>query len=936
VLLLFATRSALGQAPPEVKATGIISGTVVDAATSDPVIDAGVELVGRDQTERTDIDGKFRFAVPPGAYEVRVFAPGYVSVRLKNVFVSAGKIARADAALTLSGRAGMDVVEVVAKADAAAKATQLVKRQKADVVSERVSAEEIRESPDTNAAEVVQRVPAVTIKDNKFIVVRGLDERYSSALLNGSRLPSTDPNKRVIPLDLFPAEFIESLSIVKTFSPELPGDFSGGLADIHLRSFPEKLSYNFGLSLGGNSDVTFQKFNTYTGGGYDYFGIDNARGLPRAIPGRNVGVPPGAQAQTYGRSFKDVWQAKSITAPPNFGVNFSIGDTIGPLGIALAGIYTTEYKTEKNKIIRQFVNGGGSITNPNVTLANDSLYNIDTFQTRLGAILTGSYEISPNHRLNIRSLYDRKTDDDTSLGQTQSSQLDADLNVTQLQWTEDDLAFWQLQGEHRWSGIQLDWQSAYSQSNENIPDTRTTVYSTSNNEPTLPPSFISDQSSGNRVFFNLNEWLSDSSAHFTIPFETGLPGTDVWSGLPAKLKFGPVYTYRDRSTRLRQFQFQPCVGSLCLPNFTDKLTLPPNELFAPGNIGPGGLQFSEVSNPRDSFSATQEIAGGYVMTELPLVRDQVRLIAGVRTEYSYIRVDAADIQGNKLTPRQNNLDPLPGVNLVYSPRPDMNLRAAWSRTVSRPEFRELSPTQFPEPRGLTPTQGNPNLVEAHIESEDVRWEWFLSPLELVSAGYFHKQIDQPIEQVLFQQSSSDLILSFDNAQDATLDGVEVELRKNLGPTAALFKGWTAAPDFLSKLSIDTNITYVQSTVNAPKSATDVQTESKRALQGQAPFVLNAALDYTDARWGTARLLYNRVGEQITALGSFGLPDIKLQPRDELDFALLTQINPFGTPINVKVAAENLIDAKFVSLQGSRVQESYRTGIKFTFGMAYSF
>ncbi len=278
------------QAPAPAAGIGTIAGQVLDASSGDPIIEAGVEVIGTGKTARTDLDGKFTVKVPPGTYQVRFFAPLYTGARLDRIVVQPDKVTKADVTLSSGGQAGVEVVEVVADADKAAERTQLLRRQKAPVVSDNIAAETIKKSPDSDAAEVVARVPAVTVKDDKFVVVRGLGERYSSALLEGSRLPSSDPSKRVVPLDLFPADFIESISIVKTYTPDLPGDFSGGLADIRLVEFPEKLSYNLGVSTGGNTEATFQDFDTYKGGGFDYFGFDqNVRSLPSLIPDRNLG-----------------------------------------------------------------------------------------------------------------------------------------------------------------------------------------------------------------------------------------------------------------------------------------------------------------------------------------------------------------------------------------------------------------------------------------------------------------------------------------------------------------------------------------------------------------------------------------------------------------------------------------------------------------------
>jgi len=392
--------------------TGTVTGIVIDKSSGEPIIEAGVEVVGEGKTVKTDLDGRFRIQLPPGSYELRMFAPLYQGLRLKGLVVKANQVTKADASLALA-QGSTQVVEVIAQANKAAEATQLTLRKKSPVVSDTVSAEVIKKSPDSDAAKIVQRVPAVTIRDNKFVFVRGLGERYSSALLNGSRLPSTDPEKRVVPLDLFPADFLESLAILKSYTPDLPGDFSGGLVDIHLREFPEKFTFSTGLATGGNTQTTLQDFRTYRGGGLDYLGLgSNFRKLPEGVPDtadfRRLSL---SERDALGRSFKDIWNTHLEQAPPNSGANLAVGDTFGPFGFSLAGIYTTEYKTVNDRIERQFVNGGPS--NP---VALSSNFNVDDsiFETRLGGLLTTTYKLGDTGKLFFRSLIDRNTFDTTT------------------------------------------------------------------------------------------------------------------------------------------------------------------------------------------------------------------------------------------------------------------------------------------------------------------------------------------------------------------------------------------------------------------------------------------------------------------------------------------------------------------------------------------
>jgi hypothetical protein len=899
--------------------TGVVAGTILDKATGDPVIEAGVEVLGENIKTKTDLDGKFAIKLPPGDYQLRIYAPLYQGVRLENVHVKPDATTHADASLAAAVAAGTEVVEVVAQAKKAAEATQILKRQKADNVQDNISAEQIRKSADSDAAEIVQRAPAVTVKDDKFIVVRGLGERYSSALLNGSRLPSTDPEKRVVPLDLFPSEFLESLSIMKSYTPNLPGDFSGGLVDIDLRDFPDELEANVAFSTGANTSTTFKRFRTYKGSDLDALGFGrNFRDLPDAFGDQPIGtLATPAQQEHFASSLKNIWAVESETAPPNGGVNFSVGNSWGPLGFELAGVYTTEWKTRRDQVERQFVNAAAIDQPPNIVLSDDFVYDTSTFETRLGGILTSGYKLNDTNKFTLRALINRNSYDNVQEGAGSSIQFGpgfTELN-TNLRYLEEELDYAQLGGEHKllpW--LETNWRTALSRTTQYIPDDRNYSYLQQLN---LPPIYIPDPTSGLRQFSELAEYMTDTQVDFRIPFKTWLPFTDVWNGHPADFKFGPAYTYRDRNYALRSLSFR--AGA------PEDLTLPPEQLFNPKQIG-NGLEFQEITDPRDRFGATQEIYAGYGMLEVPIVPDWVRLIAGVRVEYSLIRLSTFDLDGAPLKVNLKDVDPLPGVNLVFTPRKDMNVRLGYSQTVARPEFRELSPVLFQRPRGLRATIGNPFLVQTDITNYEARWEWFFSPSELVSLGFFYKNLDRPIEQTVVT-SGSEAVNSFANADSAELKGFEFEGRKDFGFV------WEP----LRQLSLNLNVAYIDSEVQASRSGGQAQTSTNRALQGQAPFVVNAALEYQIPHWLTARILYNTAGDYITNVGAFGLPDINALRRDQLDLALVMPLKELtGYDFTAKFTVENMLNDRYEVFQGSALQSRWLNGTKFGLGIGYSY
>ena len=908
--------SAPAAAAPARAVRGVVSGRVIDAETGEPIVDCGVEVVGLKKQIRTDVDGRYKVVLPPGSYDVRFFAPGYRSARITAVNIEGGKAFVADTTLSSAGEAGIEVVEVVAKAKKAAESVQLAERRNATTVEDNISAEAFKKNPDSDAAEIVERVPGVTIRNDKYVYVRGLGERYTSALLNGNRLPSPDPNKRVVPLDLFPSSFLDSISIMKSYSPDLPGDFSGGLVDLQLTSFPDVLTANMGYSMGANTQSTFQNFKTYNGSA-NALGISKDNGLPAIFGNKTVGSPTGAEAAKYAAALPNVWTPYSETAPPNFGLNFAIGNSWGPLGMTLGATWNNAYSIQ-NRIERQFANQG-TVEEPSILLTDDFDYQYNVFETGVGAVYTAAYDINPDHRINFRSLYDYNTESRVELGNGYTSQnADQPYDIGRLEYVQQDLAFGQLQGEDHWGWIDTNWRSAFGRSRQNIPDTRTTTYLGIPDDPSAPPVFSNQSQGGTRVFFDITEYMTDSAVDFRIPFPTALPFTDAWKGLPAAFKFGPAYTHRERNTDLRQFRY--------IPRGVIDLTQPPDQLLDPINVEDGKVLFNETTQLRDSFYATEDVIGGYGMVELPIVKDKLKAITGVRTEYSYIHLTTFGDSGERLERNLNNLNPLPAFNLIYSPRADMNVRFGFSQTVSRPDFRELSPVFFPEPKGLRPTIGNPFLVQASITNYDLRWDWFLSPNELVSASLFVKTLDKPIEQIVLAQSSN-VANSFANAKTGQVMGVEVEARKNLG---LLHKS-------LEKLNWLVNATIVSSNVKTRKGSTlEVQTSNDRALQGQAPYIVNTSLDYTDERLGSFRLLYNTLGRSIDSLGAYGLPNIFQEARNQLDFVYIREFQLRDQKFGFKFSVENILNDRYLYTQGGETQERYKTGTVITAGLSWNY
>lgn len=921
--------------------SGTVQGTVYDASTGEPLAGAGVTLLETEQRTESDRDGRFQLDVEPGAYTVRVAAPAYGSATVA-VRVTAGGLADASTSLSPTG-AVIDILEIVAEAHQAAEATQLLERKTASYVSDNIGAQLIRQSTDSDAAEVVRRLPAITVRDNKFVFIRGLGERYSGALLNGSRLPSTDPDKRVVSLDLFPASFIESMSIKKSFSPEFPGD-SAALVDIRLRKHPEELTYGLSVSTSFNTASTFRDFATYDRGGLDYLGFgERRRRLPSLIPRDRLAADATSstsrQRALHG-SFRNVWDSENMDGLPAWGATAHLGNRFGPLGIMGAATYGTNHKVRRNRLVRSYRNVDGQL--------DDFAYDESVFETTLGAILNTSYEIDDRHQIGLQSFINRGSQDEVrdGIGRTDEDP-DDDTRNLRLRYREDQLAYGRLGGTHEFDAVEFGWRSAISTTSRLEPDQRF-VKSKRLTGSGLPFGVFPKRPSLVRTYNDLDEWMSDSAADVTVPLRPRWERLPAWQGEEVKLRFGGAYTYRDRSFRMRRFGVSGPSGA-----FDAIRTLPTQQILRVENFGPDGLQFGETTTPADRFDANQEIVGGYGMAELPLLPRSLRVVGGARFEQSLLRTIAVAPTGRPANARLEDTDVMPSVNFIYSPRDDMNIRYGFSRTVSRPEFRELTPTLFPAVDAERVVLGNQFLVSTLIRAHDVRWEWFPSDNEVLSVSLFEKEIPNAIEAVS-KSTTTASVTGFRNA-DAYIWGFEVEARANVATLPnqwSLLQRQTGLMAQLERWSIITNLSLIESKASirkpgegicstgnaqdAPDECFEDQTNESRRLQGQAPFVVNIGLQFDDEWFGTLRLLYNTTGPVVAAAGINGLADIIEQRRDQLDLVWLGKIEPFSVPLQLKAGVENILNDSYREKQGQILVDRYRTGTTFGFSLAYSF
>lgn len=909
--------------------TGRIKGKVVSAYDAEGVQSARVTLAGTELGALADMDGRYFLAtVPPGSYELRVQALGYATKTVTGVTVESGETVHLDVSLEADAVAVGELTVSVERARSSA-AALLNEQQVAPAVTDAVGAEQISRSPDSDAAEAARRMSGVTVSQGKFVYIRGLGERYSQTELNGSPLPSPEPEKSVVPLDLFPAGFLESLTVQKTYTPDEGGDFSGGTVQIETKEFPDYFTFKMSAGSSVNSESQFADgFLSYAGGGLDFLGIDDgSRDLPDAmvreiggLAGERLPSDPAAR-ERLGESFLQTplseFSPRQGTTPANLDFGFSVGDRTKlagqTFGYFVAGSYANKFTFRDDEVERKW---RSTDFDPSLPAERRNAANVDYRFTRgiqevqWGGIANFNLQFSSSHQLSLKTLYNRNAEDEARRYQGANREdLTGILRGERLRFISRQMAWGQLAGKHQLGDHRLTWRAGAARATREEPGMRETIFRRGFAADEDEPFTLVDTGESARYLFTD---LTDDDLNGQVDWTSPLP----WPGEgDAKVKVGAAGRTRDRDFDARRFRWEFLGGSA--------VTSLDSALNAGSVVGlaQGEDEFAltEIVEPGDNYTADDETKAGYAMLTLPL--GDLEAVVGARVEDYTLSLEAGT---GVIDAGFQSTDVLPAVNLTWSVTDRMNLRAAASKTLDRPEFRELAPFQFTEAASLRQLEGNPELGQAEIRNFDLRWELFPADGEVLSLSAFYKDFDRPIEQVFVAAAGTKY--SYQNAEEATLWGAELGVRKRLD-----FLG-----DFFRPFTLDGNVALIRSEVTVRQGGIFNPTNLERDLEGQAPYAVNAALLYQRPEGGTeAGIYFNVHGERILAAGGSGLPDIVEQPRAQLDFTLRQDL---WKNLSVKAKAENLLDAEHLWQQSkngiTKVQRRYGEGRGFALSLSY--
>ncbi|MGK2962783.1 MAG: TonB-dependent receptor domain-containing protein, partial [Gemmatimonadaceae bacterium] len=840
---LFSTAEA--QAQQAAPAAARITGKIVDSRTGNGLADVGIQIVGTTTGTASGLEGRFTLnGVAPGTVTIHLRRLGFAPKTVTGILLSPGQTLQQDISLdpvTVS----LTTQVVTASSERGTVSEALDRQRTATGVVNAVTREQISKSPDGDAAQAMQRVSGVTVQDGRYVVVRGLGERYTTTSLNGARIPSPEPERRLVPLDLFPSALLQSVTTSKNFTPDQPGDFSGAQVDIQTREFPLRNEFQISSTMGFNDAVTTRSQVAPPSLGLEWLGYGGSeRRHPSGLDsrGRFDGTQSQQETNAVVSSFRNAWTPLSRNGTANRSLGLTAGGS-APLGRSQAGYIASlsySYSQEiREKEIRAYAE------------PTDGLREIDRFEGTTGrssvlwgGILNGSLMLGDRTRLTLNNTYNRTADNEARRETGFSENLGAKLEVDRLRFVERSVASTQITAERQLTARQKA-RLAFSASRVSRfePDRSEFVkVNPGNGEASY---WLDGSEAAVRTFGDLTEHSFNTSGDYSLQL-----GPAHRQHL---LKVGGSFRFTDRLAQNRVYSLQaPTLGLAAR-------RLSAEEIFDGRYSADSSAVFRVVPlSQGGSYGANDEIGAGYAMVELNPF-DRLQVVAGARAERSSTIVSAEPTVGRRVITNPVYTDLLPSLLFNLRLTEAQNLRLSATQTLARPEYRELAEVQYRDVIGGENVLGNPELRRTLIRNLDARWEWYPRPAEVLSIGIFAKRFKDPIERV-FLATSGTRVVTFINADGADNLGIELEARAGLDRIAQSFSRFTAF----------SNVTLMKSRVSLgsdPRVAIE-----ERAMVAQAPVVVNAGLSYASSDSPlSATLLFNHVGRRIVTASQRPLP-----------------------------------------------------------------
>jgi TonB-dependent receptor len=927
IIFLIVSSAALAQ-------NGTISGVVTDQATGETVIGANVVIQGTTVGTATDIDGKFAISnVKPGTYNVQVSFVTYKSHLIPDVVVESGKITEIKIQMHEDVSQLQEVV-VTGTREINNDFSLIQSIKEAKLVVSGISAEQITRLPDRDAAQIAARVPGVTIADNRFILIRGVPERYNQVMMNGIIAPSTEIDKRSFSFDLIPSNAIDQMLIYKSGAANLPGDFAGGVIRMITKRPTEERYIKFGTTVGYRSNTTFGDYVSSEGSSTDVFGFDNGfRDLPSNFPTSTqlkATTRTSSMRERAGKSLTNNFDNTTTSAPLDMGANLTISQPFSLGSVDFKNVTILSYSNSYQRTSAAFKRYNSFDDNVNLERFSytDNFYGNDV---RVNAVHNWLIDFNDNFNIEFKNLFVQLGENETILRNgTDFYQLpNYDRQNYSYHYLSRSILSSQLEGNHRFGEKNtLNWVFGYNGISRNEPDFRRFRTIRDNSFRGTEEPFLMQLPAAGNLFETGRFWsdLNDKGYSNGVNFERKI-GSDENNG---SIQVGYFTEYKTRTFDARYMNYLYPDGPDFDPAVGEELRrLPLSDIFSPQNISnENGFVVEEGTTPQDHYEGSNLLASGYIGGSYSF--GKLDLSGGFRAEYNRQELTSKSNQGGLIEVNNPVFAPLPMLNAAFNVSDRALLRAAYSRTVNRPEFRELAPFLYYNFEYEVAVYGNPDLNTAFVNNIDFRYELYPNAGELFSIGAFYKTFSNPIEQYL-QITSENPQLYFDNAVSAYNYGAELEIRKSLASLGV--------SRILRNTSVNLNAAWIYSTVDIGAQATN---QVDRPLQGQSPYILNAGLYYNDEETGFGvNAAYNVFGPRIYSVGDVLFPTWWEMPRHSMDFQISkTFRNRFETKLNI----QNALNTPFRIVQDSNLDNKiseneaiiykYQLGTQFSVGLSY--
>ncbi|MCC5942659.1 MAG: TonB-dependent receptor [Balneolaceae bacterium] len=885
--------------------TGSIQGVVIDADSKETIIGATILVKELGSGAATDYDGRYIVRnIPEGTYELLISYVGYQSVSVTDVEVFSGQRVNLDFVLSMSD-SELDEIVVTAFRDASSISSIVLDIRYSTQVSSGVSRQQIAISQDGNAAQVMQRVPGVTIAENRFVFIRGLSERYNNVMINNSAAPSTEVDKRTFSFDLISSSSLDRMMIYKSGSPDLPGDFAGGVIQLYTIDNVEMNFLKFNLGSGFRTGTTGSSFLQSSGSSTDFLGFDNGfRGLPSGFPDSATlqGSPRNSEVRIAGaHSLPNNFNPVDMRAMPDYSFGINIGRNSTLFGKQLSTVtsfdYATGFQYYQKDFLRYFE--WEDRNQPILTRFQfaDDYYNKEN---KFSVMSNWKLRLNTYDYISFKNLFNQIGNNETIVrnGTDFIQRPDDDLRNYLLGYRSRSIYTGQIEGYHQFGDrSSVLWVAGGSLLREDEPDLRRFRTFRPKNDPgsnfamQLPPS--SNLFDTGRYYGDMTEFSLNQKADFT----------QEYLGVLRKVKAGYLVDYRDRSFSSRYISY--LYPGFFNPNVRKNLIrLPLDQIFSNENVKSlDGLVIEEGTRPIDSYTATSLTTAGYISGEIQV--GMASLSGGIRIENNLQKLNSQD-DFEEIIVRNPVLSLLPFLNTTFALHEKFQIRAGYGRTINRPEFRELAPFVFYDYKLDAGRAGNPTLKPATIDNVDLRFEFYPRVGETISLGGFLKYFDNPIETKTTVVTESPQF-GYINADEAISYGVEIEFRKSL-------QGVTNST-ILDRISTNINGSLIFTEVNLGELA--VAQDKVRPLQGQSPYIINAAIYYDDPKNLSASMIYNLIGPRIFSVGDVLFPTIYEMPRHSLDLSVTKN---FTRAMSVQLGIQNVLNTA-----NSFYQDSDRSG-----------